>query len=475
MNYKTSDKISSDRNIVLICLDSVRKDYFDEASTAVPGLADVSFERCRAASSWSAPSYASMVSGRLPHQHGVHTHSRSFESLSIEDTVIADLGDYRSVGISANVYAGPEFGFDRYFDRFVEVASHLRFPDGEDPRRFLDERSGNILTDQATFGLAVLRSNHPLKSVANGLAGLIQKTSLAGTMPRMFDDGAKPAMRILEKELGCDEPTFAFVSLMEGHIPFEPALHLDSEMYDCPAGWSSDERGVWDLCMSEGYDDQYWTWRNQLYRATIGYLDRAIGEMIETVTEITDRETTVIVTGDHGDNLGTEADEGLANHKSSLSESLLHVPFYVVNPPKGYNSVEKEYFSHLQLRELITGMAENRTPDVFRDTVPAEVVGMSAGPEPPSDREYWDRTLRCAYRGNRKEVWDSLGAVETFALDKQRSCWQDLISSDGDIPDWATELFDVDIDTYKNRAEESAEDIEVDESTKDRLEELGYL
>lgn len=466
---------SPNRNVVLICLDSVRKDYFDSTASIVPELADVSFDQCRAASSWSGPSYASMVSGLLPHQHGVHTHSQSFDSLSREDTVFGDLDGYRTVGISTNVYAGPEFGFDQYFDKFVEVASHTPFPEGADPQRFLNEREGNVVKNQLAFLLYALQSDCPLQSVGNGMAGLARKASLAGFTPRIIDDGAKGIHRVIKRELVDNEPTFVFISLMETHLPHEPALYLDSEYYDCPQGWSSEERDVWDLCTSDDYDEQYWTRRNQLYRAAIDYLDRVVSEMVETIEAVTDLETTTIVTADHGENLGTEVDENLANHKSSLSEGLLHVPFYLINPPPGYQANEKRSFIQLELRELIEGVANGRTPDVFRETVPAEVVGMSPGPDPDSDFEYWDRMIRCGIEGSTKVIWDSFGNVERYELNDERTNWQRRVKEIEEVPDWARDMFEVEIVEYKQSAMDTEKTIDVGDATRERLKELGYL
>jgi len=69
------------RNVVLIVLDTVRKDYFDEYAYRLQDRSDVTFSNCRAASSWSVPSHASMITGELPHVHGIHTHDRYFDNL----------------------------------------------------------------------------------------------------------------------------------------------------------------------------------------------------------------------------------------------------------------------------------------------------------------------------------------------------------------------------------------------------------
>ena len=63
------------RNVVLVCLDTVRKDYFDEYATRLQKLCDVSFEQCRAASSCSVRSHASFMTGELPYRHGIDSYN----------------------------------------------------------------------------------------------------------------------------------------------------------------------------------------------------------------------------------------------------------------------------------------------------------------------------------------------------------------------------------------------------------------
>ena len=154
---------------------------------------------------------------------------------------------------------------------------------------------------------------------------------------------------------------------------------------------------------------------------------------------------------------------------------MLHVPFLLVNPPEGYDSEEIEYFSHLDLATLVPALARGETPDVFRERVPAEIVGMSPGPDPDSDRDYWDRAMRCVYEGEQKWVWDSLGTSERYAIDHDRPCWQECVEDDATVPEWAYDYFEVGISEYKSRASESDDDIDVDAATEERLEDLGYM
>lgn len=450
------------RNVVLVCLDSVRKDVFDDVAVRVQNAADVSVDGCRAASSWSTPSHESMISGLLAHEHGVHTHSRSFASLPRERTVFADLPEYRTVGASSNVYAGPEYDFDRYFDEFFPLGRGIRFPEAVDP--YSSERS---LDEYRAYALACLRNGKPVRSLCNGALELLD--SVSDRLAWLFDEGARPGLEVVRRELASTErPTFAFVNLMEAHIPYRPARYLDDDLYDCPRGWSSAERDVWELFSAE-YDERYWDRRNGLYRAAVDYLDRCLSQFLEEL----DGATTVVVTADHGDNLGTEADEGLANHKSSLSEGLLHVPLHLINPPE-VSEPTGRYLSHLSLPDLIRGIRDGRIEDLTSDRAFAELAGMSAGPDPDADHEYYDRAIRCAYDGDRKVVWDSLGTCTGYDLSGEANV-QRASGSLARPPSWATRRFGRDISAFKHDAVKAGTDVSVDPSTAARLRNLGYL
>ena len=471
------------RNVVLVCLDTVRKDYFEEFAPRLAELADVSFEQCRAASAWSTPSHASMLTGKLAHQHGIHTHNRDFSGLKRADTFLADLPDHRTIGASANVYASSTFGFDGVFDDYSDIAPHRRFPDGMDMEKFIQEREGDGVARFAEFFRAAVTHDHPLQSVANGALFKLNDLSRRAPLPKVLDDGANIVAReALSKARAGSEPFFLFTNFMDAHGPVHHVLGYDRSFHDAPNTWTSFEFDDWAINVDGAIEEnrQHIEYHRDLYGAAIDYLDRKVSEFVRSVREQTDRETTFVITADHGENMAYDADDGLWGHTSSLTESLLHVPCYIVNPPDGYAAEEHDYFSHLQLGDLLSGLACEETPDVFTDRPVAELVGIGVGGAPRDEDEhrYWDRMLRCAYDGETKFVWDSLGGRVEYRIDHDRPCWQEPVAS-GDaveIPDWATARFDEDISAYKQRAADGETDsIAVDDATRQRLSELGYL
>lgn len=469
------------RNVVLICLDTVRKDYFDEYAPRLGELADVSFEQCRAASAWSTPSHASMMTGELPHQHGIHTHNRDFSGLTRADTFLSEMPDHRALGASANVYASSTFGFDGVFDEYSDVAPHRRFPDGMDMEKFIQEREGEGIGRFLEFLGEAIVHDYPLQSLANG--GLFKLNDLfrRAPLPKLLDDGANVVSREgLSKIDENPEPFFLFTNFMDAHGPVHHVRGYDRSLHSAPNTWTSFAFDDWDINVNGTIEEnqQHLEYHRELYGAAIEYLDRKVSRFIHRVQERTDRETTFVITADHGENLAFEADQRLFGHTSSLTEALLHVPLAIVNPPPGYAAAEDEYFSHLRLGELLSGLARDETPDVFSERVVAELVGIGVGgaPRDEDEHQYWDRMLRCAYDGETKYVWDSLGGRERYRLDHDRPCWQEQVELDVEIPSWATDFFEEDIAVYKQQAATSDGPTEpLDEVTKGRLEELGYL
>jgi phosphoglycerol transferase MdoB-like AlkP superfamily enzyme len=226
--------------------------------------------------------------------------------------------------------------------------------------------------------------------------------------------------------------------------------------------------------MNEEADD-YWHNREELYAATIDYLDKKIISFSRWVQKNTKKETTVIVTADHGENHGRAEEDGLVNHKSSLSEGLLHVPLEILNAPDNKNK-HQPITSHLELGNLIQSISRGTITDISMDTTAAEVIGISAGPEPENNFKYWDRAIRCAYRDSKKYIWDSLGTVSKYQIYEDRPSYQNLLSQDDiEVPQWAANHFNTNINEYKQKARAMENNIDVAGATQDRLEKLGYL
>jgi arylsulfatase A-like enzyme len=467
------------RNVVLVCLDAVRKDVFDEYARRLRDQAGIEYTQARAVSGWSVPSHASMFTGTLPHEHGIHTFNRDFSGLTREETFLGGLPGHEALGASANVYASDAFGFDRMFDAYRSVSPDRRFPEGLDAERWGQEADETGLARYLAYLRSAVGHEHPLSSVANGVLVEIDGWLADATFEKPLDDGANIVAREARQLVSeAAEPFVLFTNFMDVHGPLTPVRAYDSSLYDAPPSWSSrafDGRAV-EHGKIDGIREEIEHHRD-LFAAATEYLDRVVDDLVDWLHANTSEETTVVVTADHGENLGYEADRRLFAHRSGLTEGLLHVPLLVLNPPEEIDGLVDDYVSHLRLGELVAGVATGTVPDVTDDVIPAERIGFNIPVNPnatPLRDE--DRAIRVAYEGESKYQWDSLGNRRCYRLDWGRPSWQQLDAEDVDISGYESTLFGIPIEEYRQQAETSSADrtASVDDNIEQRLADLGY-
>jgi arylsulfatase A-like enzyme len=212
-----------------------------------------------------------------------------------------------------------------------------------------------------------------------------------------------------------------------------------------------------------------------------------VAKYIKEIDKITDRETTFIVTSDHGENLAYPDDNDLLHHKSSMTESLLHVPFEIINPPTGYDDTESGLFSHLQLKQLFKGFENETAPDVFTNRVPAERIGTIKladlldivdrfdlnDNQLTKKHNFLDRCIRCVYEKDVKYEWDSYGNTLKYQIDGESS--QEMVDDETQIPQFCKSLFDSSISEVERRKRSEDSKESPDDEAKERLKKLGYL
>jgi hypothetical protein len=424
-----------------------------------------------------------MFTGRLPHEHGVHTYNPDFSTLTTKDVWLTDFDRHTTMNVSANIWLTHSFGIERFFDKQTDVTVQQWFTDGLSLKKFSNQTDEEGWRKYLAFLKRSLYHDYPLQSLGNGAFGRLLHRLRTLPIPTPIDDGAN---RVIAESLDLieetTEPFFLFQNFMDAHGPAHYVLGYDRSLTDVPLSWSSQDFDFWDLTLERGenreaYREGIKNYR-ELYRASIDYVDRKIGSFISAVRAETDHETTFVITADHGENLAYSADDGLFNHVSSLSEGVLHVPLYIVNPPDGIRGRVDDYVSHLQLGALVKGLAYGEIPEISEERVAAEVIGgnprIQKLARERGELEYWDRLQRCAYEGNRKYLWDSLGNEKPVEIDPYRPCWQRERTSYEPVPKWARGLFEIDIRTYDRLADDGP-DHEFNDSVRSRLSDLGYV
>jgi len=461
-------------NVVLLCLDSLRKDYYDDNATRLKDMSSIQFNQMRAMSSWSVPSHASMFTGQLPRETGVHSHSRDMSSIR-DNTWLANLNDYRTIGVSANVYASPIFGFDTLFDEFVSISRSRWFSEGLDVQEHIMNRDETGVLAYLSFLKAALGHDESVKSILNGLVLKTDDVMQGAPFRKPLDFGAQSVVRELEDRiLGSNDPVFAFANIMDTHTPHTPFRGISSNKYSCPPTFTTDSYETWDV---NGADQlaEFETevqWFRELYAATVSYVDRVIADFIQRMQQRSSRETIFIVTADHGENLGYEDDEYMMHHSSSLSEGLLHVPFDVVGDSLSESTVD-ELASHRNLGEIVVALtARNPIEEFTTERAEAEIIGPSSEDYPESNETYWERAMRAVYDGDRKYICDEIGNQETWDISGP-ACRQTRIAES--VPD---DAFPLSIDEWRAAIESlkiEEDDQEISDAAEERLRQFGYL
>jgi arylsulfatase A-like enzyme len=348
-------------NILIVVLDTVRRDAAGWPTAATPpeltrhvltpnlaGLArrGVAWRSAWSAAPWTVPSHASLFTGLLPSGHGCNE-QRPRLTANLP-TLAGRLG---------------EAGY--------ETAAFFSNP---------------WLADRASWLLRGFQ--------------LRQEASIGGLTRMMVgetasDQGGTASVASFRKWLSGrdpDRPFLAFVNILEAHLPYAPlpvdlavaapGLKADGGV---PIGWGHEyNAGLHDDATVD------WPRVRACYAGDVVAADRLLGLILAALREAgLDQETVVVVTSDHGENLG---DHRLFEHQFSVHETLLAVPLVIAGPGIGPDGSVRDdpvmltdlFATVLDLAGLPADLAPPGTRDLLAGAGPAgrPLVGEYSGPSP---------------------------------------------------------------------------------------------
>jgi len=338
-------------NILFIIWDACRNDYAAERAKTFDSLAsnNVSFENAVAASNWSLPSHASLFSGTYPSEHG----SKQFDDQINSRPLLDTLDDsYRTYSVSANGFASHRTGFHDPFDETYYTNGTEIFQDGLG----VYDYGRTISKDGAMFGLDLLKAalihDRPIKSLYNLGSVVVAKMAtkvepLQRVSHPLFTGasgytytGAKNnyhIRRILDNESSTDSPFFLFSNFMETHRPYLATDDTDesfSELYRLNETVASPWRFL-EMRANDTIDTSDLERIRELYANEVAVADGYLEQLLDELDALGLREDTlVVVTADHGENLGEKDATGRVRmgHEASMSDILLKVPLVVAHP-----------------------------------------------------------------------------------------------------------------------------------------------
>jgi len=278
-------------HILLVVLDTVRADHVSlglepgERDTT-PFLRSIAergtvFTAARAPANWTLPSHASMFTGLTPSEHGCHFEHRYLADDAFTIAEVLRQREYVTAGFSSNVNVSRLFNLDQGFDEFYETWN--------------DEE--------------VRQGRRPTQALADHLVAWAAKNK--------------------------NRPAFAFVNLMDAHLPYDAAPGFEDHFGQAGSAIDRDIVAAPDfleqvLAGEIDLDPSFTDALAERYDNAIRGLDAELRSSFERLEEVGFLEDAiVIVTSDHGENLG---DHGLVDHQGSLSESVLRVPLVIRGP-----------------------------------------------------------------------------------------------------------------------------------------------
>jgi arylsulfatase A-like enzyme len=309
-------------NVILIVLDTVRADrmgVYGHDRDTTPNLArlasrGVRFEQAFSTAPWTAPSHASLFTGRWPHELSIGWDRPLDSTCETLAGVLAGEG-YATAGFVANTtYCSYETGLDRGFQHYEDYDVTLR---------------GVLLCSSLVERALNFVHKHPELASRLGLS----ETSVgdrkdAARINRDF-------LRWVDGRGAPDRPFFAFLNYYDAHHPYlSPDPEAGAPFGSKPASprdfrllktwWERDKLGIRPEDLGLARDS---------YDRCIAYLDDQLGRLFDELTRRGELERSiVIVTSDHGEHLG---ERDLYGHGCSVYRPELHVPLLVVAPGLG--------------------------------------------------------------------------------------------------------------------------------------------
>lgn len=324
-------------NVLLVVLDTVRADAlscYGNPRPTTPNIDELKvqgtlFENAYATCFWTLPSHASLFTGLYPSEAGATSETNYLpDRLTTLAERLSGAG-YRSGAVVRNAWLSAERGFAQGFEDFFE--------DWRDDTGNEAEEEGEAVDLAAAW----------------------------------------IGERVAERE-----KFFLFVNLNVAHLPYTPPEPYRSRF--ASAEWSEErveelmsiEGGWGHLAGNLALDDEDFRLLHDLYEAEVSIADEHVGRILDTIRELgVLDQTLVIVTSDHGENLG---DHGLIDHVFSLYDSTVRVPLIVRYPGRFETGAVSELVSLVDVMPTVLSATGVEGVDFALAGLPLDHPGIEA-------------------------------------------------------------------------------------------------
>ncbi|MFC7071582.1 sulfatase [Halovenus rubra] len=483
-------------NIVFIVMDTARADAFLQRETDLTPNIDaiaadgISYSRAFSVSPWTLPSHASLFTGTTPSKHGAHAGHKQLENEQrLLPEVLSEAG-YRTVGISNNTWISEEFGFARGFDVFRKNWQYIQ--SDVDLGKVARAREG---VDKLRGVAYKILDGNPVVNVANAVYGQLVRKQAKDDGAQSTNDWIRDWLAQRDTEL----PFFLFVNYLEPHLEYRPPREYVEPLL--PEQVSYEEamevnQDAWRyIAQQVEMDEADFEILEALYRAEISYLDQQIGELQEYLKNEDEWEETIfVVTGDHGENIG---DHGLMDHQYGLYDTLLHIPLIINGGGFAGGTTIDELVQLPDLAPTLLDAADIDAPQFRKqmlaksfhpqsETEPRDfVVAEYMAPQPsmealekrvgdlPDTVYDYNRSLRALRSDRWKLIRGSDDSMKLFDLKNDPDETSNIARTEDELREELNGELDGWLDSFEQANYSGT--VEMQEGTKEQLEDLGYL
>jgi arylsulfatase A-like enzyme len=451
-----SDSRQARPHVVLIVLDTARADFFssygfpDKTTPVFDRLASegTRYSSAFSTSFWTLPGHASLFTGLYPSEAGATSETNRLPG---EVSTIAELlreAGYRTLGSASNPWLTEERGFHQGFEDFREVWR-------EDP-------------DRARFAVEEI--------------------------------GVEDAVDWIEESARGENPFFLFLNFNSPHMPYTPPPDLLSRFVSPDRSRAQVRRlmevaGPWkflagELSLNEGDFEAL----REMYAGEIAVTDRYVDAIVEALEKegILD-DTLLIVTSDHGENIG---DHGMIDHALSMYDTTVRVPL-VIRYPERFEAgavvddlvslvdvvptildaselIDESNRERVEHRSLCSNRRERRPFVVAENDRPVNAVRLLSEMFPGFDTTSIDRPLRMIRTDRHKLIWPIGGEPEVYDLERDPNEKIDITGVHPELEEVLTEQLRQWMSTVESGP--STRPLEsLDEEALERLRSLGYV
>lgn len=404
---------STKPDIVFIVLDTHRADRmscYGYPRDTTPNMDEFAegatlFERAVVPAQWTIPSHASLFTGEYP---TTHLTTQIYHTLGEDHVTLAELlnrNGYTTAGFCNNPLLGVvQNGLDRGFEEFYNYGGAV--PNPPDISRSRPKLWGQLFESYVRLMRRITLPIQNQFAHNNQLLRIAMNPFLSSLWLRYanFKGNTRRSLRDvvgylrIRRNAGRRRPTFAFVNLMETHLPywpparfvrkFAPYYRQDREARDFMRYYNT-QTYRWMIPLTQPLSEVADRILQDLHDAEVAYQDHLLHRLFDYLNEPEVRDNTmVVITSDHGEGLNHH---DFVGHSLVAYDDLVRAPLIIRYP--GLYPAGKRVSTLVSTRRLFhsvleaTGVSPNGNSPNGTHGTPIDVEGLSLtrsldGPDP---------------------------------------------------------------------------------------------